>query len=81
MSDYHRLKELLLGTIEEWQKLPGMNLPTYLSKCLLPSSDYQGLLTELKRLGPRQVCQYQVIKLFLKFIRGKFTICSSNQKI
>lgn len=60
MSKNQRLEEILAGNPNQWSNFTATDFQNFLSSFLLPSSDYQGLLAELKRLGPRQVCQYQV---------------------
>ena len=58
---YQPLEEILNGVQDTWKYFTIQEFQDYLSKFLLPSTNYQGLLDELKRLGPRQVCQYQVL--------------------
>lgn len=61
MSKYEIVEELLAGNPERWNALGGgMDFQNLLSSLLLPSSDYRGLLEELKRFGSRQFCKYQV---------------------
>ncbi len=67
MSRNQRLEEILAGNPNQWSNFTATDFQNFLSSFLLPSSDYQGLLAELKRLGPRQVCQYQVNNFFFSF--------------
>jgi hypothetical protein len=60
MASNEQLQALLSGNTDVWELLGNPSITNFLSKFLLPNSDYSGLLAELKRLGPRQVCQYQV---------------------
>jgi hypothetical protein len=63
----NELSQLLRGNPLEWQKIDERKtLEDLLSKFLLPSAiSFQALLEYLKKLGPRQVCQYQVTSKFV----------------
>jgi hypothetical protein len=58
-ADYLQLQRLLSGNSTDWDSLPNKNFLNFLSKFLLPNGNYEELLQTLKRIGPRQVCQYQ----------------------
>ncbi len=61
--NFIKLREYLKGTLSEWNIIT-KDRESFLAKLLIPSAggiSHTSLIALLKTLGPRQVCQYQVI--------------------
>ncbi len=61
--NFIKLREYLKGTLSEWN-IVSKDRESFLAQLLIPSAggiSHTSLIVLLKTLGPRQVCQYQVI--------------------